>query len=211
MTTILPHGTPIPGALGGVRSDGAGGVLIGPEATIDAWNRMWSIVRASSPGEIPAPTPTGNLPPGVYDAEWTELVQRLSGGPRRADLTGQLGRTFGILHKAGVTDALVAGSYVGTKFWPGDVDIAVLPTARGRTFDVPALQRKVANVAPDVHVYPGWSVVPNAQTLGHRAGENFVEFFLHDRANVARGALLLKPQSPKAIASATAQLARTAA
>jgi hypothetical protein len=193
-----PYGQPIAGGVGGVRANGQGGMLLDDAVRSASWQRMWSHATSANRGGVPYPGPTGDLPAGLHAARWGEITTRYAGGPRRANLTTQLGDALGIMHKAGVEQAVVGGSYVGAKVAPGDVDVAILARRDGTTPNVRQIQRSVSKVAPDVHVYAGWQPVGNAHVLpGARAGENFLELFMHDRGGTARGALLVQPQAAK--------------
>jgi hypothetical protein len=190
----------IPNGLGGVRVTADGQLLFEPDVVDAAWRRMWNAVDTARSGGIPPVTAAGDVPAGVYDASWGEVTTRFAGpGRRRVDLTHQLGRALGKMHEAGVKQAVVGGSFVGMKAAPGDVDVAIIPPRDGSFLDVQALQQRIAPVAPDVHVYPGWMMVSNSHELpGATAGENFVELFQHARDGTRRGAVLIEPGAQRA-------------
>lgn len=150
--------------------------------------RLQRMLATRTPG-LPATLSNGYLPRGVHEVDWRSFAARFGGTPRRAELLGQLQRALQVLAGAGVEHVLVGGSFVTTKLEPGDIDSAWIP-APGRPF--PYIDdAAVLRVAPEVHFYRGDDVVDNAVKLGRRAGLNYAEFLAGDRADVARGAVLL--------------------
>jgi Family of unknown function (DUF6932) len=72
---------------------------------------------------IPPLTASGTLPPGIHDADdWTEVVQRFGGTPKRAELLGKLRLGLDNLRDAGCPWVLLDGSFVTSKPNPNDVD-----------------------------------------------------------------------------------------
>lgn len=65
---------------------------------------------------------TGNLPPGVHDATWDELVDAFGFNRRRAELLQGLREALESLAQAGCKRAYIDGSFVTAKERPGDFD-----------------------------------------------------------------------------------------
>lgn len=64
----------------------------------------------------------GNLPPGVHEITWDELVLRFGQSPRRRWILSGLRSALDALAAAGCTKAYVDGSFVTAKDEPGDFD-----------------------------------------------------------------------------------------
>jgi hypothetical protein len=65
---------------------------------------------------------TGNLPVGVHDASWQELVAAFGSNDSRQRLLDGLRRALLALKAAGCQSAYVDGSFVTAKETPGDFD-----------------------------------------------------------------------------------------
>jgi hypothetical protein len=65
---------------------------------------------------------TGNLPPGVHDATWDEIVAAFATNARRTALLEGLLAALRSLKTAGCTRAYLDGSFVTAKDQPGDFD-----------------------------------------------------------------------------------------
>jgi hypothetical protein len=64
----------------------------------------------------------GNLPPGIHDATWEEIVDRFGFTARRKELLTGLHEALLSLRAAGCRRAYVDGSFVTAKEEPGDFD-----------------------------------------------------------------------------------------
>lgn len=64
----------------------------------------------------------GNLPPGIHDATWEEIVARFGYTARREELLTGLHEALVDLRDAGCKRAYLDGSFVTTKDEPGDFD-----------------------------------------------------------------------------------------
>jgi hypothetical protein len=64
----------------------------------------------------------GNLPAGVHEFTWEELVVRFGWNDRRKYLLGGLKRALDALKAAGCVRAYIDGSFVTAKEEPGDFD-----------------------------------------------------------------------------------------
>lgn len=97
---------------------------------------------------IPAFDERGNLPPGIHEATWADLVSHFgSGAARQALLTG-LGRALEVLASAGCRRVWLAGSFVSDVEAregrpPGDVDVC---------WDLEGVDvARLASLAPELH------------------------------------------------------------
>ncbi len=71
---------------------------------------------------IPSFDAGGNLPPGIHEATWDELMERYGITEHRVGLLGGLREALGSLRDAGCRRAYVDGSFVTDKEVPGDFD-----------------------------------------------------------------------------------------
>ena len=65
---------------------------------------------------------TGNLPPGIHEATWSELTAAFGTTPRRLRLLAGLRAALDSLRQAGCQRVYVNGSFVTAKPDPGDFD-----------------------------------------------------------------------------------------
>lgn len=65
---------------------------------------------------------TGNLPPGIHEADWDELAERFGWTAHRRTLLGGLRELAGVLASFGCTQLWVDGSFVTAKEDPADYD-----------------------------------------------------------------------------------------
>lgn len=77
---------------------------------------------------VPAFDESGNLPPGVHEADWDEITQRFGWTSRRRELLDGLKTALELLREAGCQRIFVNGSFVIDKDEPGDIDVAWDPT-----------------------------------------------------------------------------------
>lgn len=71
---------------------------------------------------IPPFSDSGNLPEGIHEATWDEIIDRFATNERRRELLEGLRRALDSLRAAGCRRAYVDGSFVTTKDEPGDFD-----------------------------------------------------------------------------------------
>ncbi len=71
---------------------------------------------------LPPFEPSGDLPPGIYWAEWQEFVERFGTTPHRARLLRGLKAALESFRRAGCHTVYVNGSFVTTKQVPADYD-----------------------------------------------------------------------------------------
>ena len=138
---------------------------------------------------IPAFDPeTGYLPPGVHDATWREVVARYGFNPYRSRLLDGLLAALRNLRRAGCISALIDGSFVTAKRFPGDYDGTWDPSGVD-----PAL------VDPVLLTFENKRAAMKAKYLGElfpangcaAPGVAFAEFFQRDRDGVAKGVVRL--------------------
>lgn len=136
----------------------------------------------------PFTSPTGYLPPGIHDATWGELVARYGINPYRTRLLDGLLAALRNLRGAGCLSALIDGSFVTAKRFPGDYDGAWDPGGVD-----PGL------VDPILLTFDNSRAAMKAKYLGElfpatwpaAAGVAFAEFFQKDRDGVAKGLVRL--------------------
>jgi hypothetical protein len=71
---------------------------------------------------IPLLDESGNLPPGIHEATWDEIVDRYAKTEHRASLLAGLRSALESLKGAGSRRAYLDGSFVTDKETPGDFD-----------------------------------------------------------------------------------------
>ncbi len=123
---------------------------------------------------------TGNLPPGIHDATWKELVAAFGGTPHRQHLLAGLRRALESLRGAGCRRAYVNGSFVTSKDLPGDFDGCWEPQGVDPTrLDPSLLDFKSGRVTQKAQ-YGGELFV--AGDRAGPAGTTFLDFFQRDKA-----------------------------
>ena len=80
---------------------------------------------------VPTPLPNfeddGNLPPGLYSADWEEVRATFATTPRRRVLMERLQRLHSLAEATGFLERFVVfGSFVTTKPEPGDIDVILV-------------------------------------------------------------------------------------
>lgn len=125
---------------------------------------------------------TGNLPAGVYEAEWHEIVARYGFTPHRLALLEGLKVALDVLRQVGCGRAYLDGSFVAAKEIPNDFDVCW--EMAGVDFDLleqlePILldwrNRRAAQKAR----FGGELFI--AESAADRWGTPYLEFFQHDR------------------------------
>jgi hypothetical protein len=130
---------------------------------------------------IPALDPiTGNLPPGIYEATWDELVSAFGSTLEREQLLAGLLRALQALRSAGCRRAYVDGSFVTAKEVPADFDGCWEPQGVDPTSLDPVLldfgNRRAAQKAK----YRGELFIATA--TADPAGTRFLDFFQREKA-----------------------------
>lgn len=143
---------------------------------------------------IPALDPeTGDLPPGVHDATWDELVAAFGFNARRTELLRGLREALESLGRAGCTRAYVDGSFVTSKVSPGDFDGCwEIAGVDPDLLDPELLQLDEARAAQKARY--GGELFP-AEAGADLGGTVFVDFFQRDREGRRKGIVALDPRS----------------
>ncbi|MBM3477068.1 MAG: hypothetical protein FJX75_27690 [Armatimonadetes bacterium] len=79
---------------------------------------------------IPPFNEFGELPPGVHEATFAEVVRRFGHNDRRRMLLACLSYALKQLSAAGAECVYVGGSFVTAREYPGDIDAVWLPGSR---------------------------------------------------------------------------------
>ena len=64
----------------------------------------------------------GDLPPGVYEIRWLELMERFATNPQRQRIVTGLAAALRKLAIAGCTRVIIGGSFISAKAEPRDFD-----------------------------------------------------------------------------------------
>lgn len=135
----------------------------------------------------------GNLPPGVYEAQWSELEQRFGWSERRHTLLNGLKRALKPLCEAGCQRVFVNGSFVTNKDNPGDIDIAWDPNGvdTNRLLELEPIFGEFSNRRAAQKSKYGCEFFPSSFTAD-LAGSTFLEFFQTDKeTGAAKGIVVL--------------------
>ncbi len=128
---------------------------------------------------IPPFADSGNLPEGVHEATWDEIVDRFGTNARRRELLDGLRRALVSLRAAGCRRAYVDGSFVTGKEEPGDFDacweIAGVDSA---LLDPVLLQFSDARAAQKARF--GGELFP-AEAIADPDGTRFLGYFQRDK------------------------------
>ncbi len=132
---------------------------------------------------IPAFDPaTGNLPPGIHEATWDEVVARYGHTPHRLALLTGFKAALDALRIAGCPRVYLDGSFVGTTLAPGDYDACWDMSG----VDLPRLAL-LAPVLFDFHAgrraqkaHYGGELFP-MDASADAAGTRFLDFFQRDK------------------------------
>jgi hypothetical protein len=128
---------------------------------------------------IPDFDENGNLPPGVHEATWGEIVERFGETDHRRQLLRGLRAALDSLKAAGCKKAYIDGSLITNKAVPDDFDgcwdaDGVLP----ERID-PVLLDFSAGRAAQKAKFLGELFIAETRRLG--AGRTFLEFFQQDK------------------------------
>ena len=129
---------------------------------------------------------TGNLPPGVHDATWDEVVARFGQGRYRAPLAAGLLAALRNLAAASCRTVLLDGSFVSGKPDPEDYDAAWEPAGVNWDMLDPVLLDFTNGRAAMKAKYQGELF---AADMPAAFGVNYREFFLTDRCKRPKGVI----------------------
>ena len=125
---------------------------------------------------------SGNLPPGVYDATWDQVVGRYGYTPHRLVLLAGLKAALDTLRRAGCERVFIDGSFVTNKQVPNDFDGCW--EMAGVDFEVldridPTLLDWSNRRAAQKTKFGGELFI--AESAADPWGTPYLEFFQHDR------------------------------
>lgn len=123
---------------------------------------------------------TGNLPPGVHEATWGELVARYGSTPHRLALLSGLKAALDALRAAGCRRAYIDGSFVTAKERPADFDACWEVDGVDLTQLDPVLMTFAQRRAAQKQKYGGELFPADWPADAH--GTSFLLFFQRDRA-----------------------------
>lgn len=132
---------------------------------------------------VPAFDPgSGNLPPGVHDVGWDQIVGRFGYTPHRLSLLAGLKAALDTLRHAGCQRAYLDGSFVTDKAIPNDFDACW--EMAGVDFDLldrldPVLLDWSNRRAAQKAKFGGELFI--AESAADPWGTTYLEFFQHDR------------------------------
>jgi hypothetical protein len=124
---------------------------------------------------------SGNLPPGVHEATWGELVARYGSTPHRLALLAGLKAALDALRAAGCRRAYIDGSFVTAKEVPADFDACWEVDGVDLTRLDPVLLAFARRRAAQKRTYGGELFPADWPADAH--GTNFLRFFQRDRAS----------------------------
>jgi hypothetical protein len=119
----------------------------------------------------------GVLPPGVHQASWQEVEERLGWNPTRQTLLLGLKALLEELARAGCSRVWLDGSFVTDKLHPGDFDLVWDPNG----VDLGELDQVLQDLDPPREAQKrryGGDILPNVVEEG--SGMPFLEFFQQD-------------------------------
>lgn len=122
---------------------------------------------------------TGNLPPGIHIADWSEFTARFGTTPHRLRLLGGLKAALDALHSAGCQRVYIDGSFVTAKQAPGDFDGCWDVTGVDPTLLDPVLL-SFANLRVEQKTKFGGELFL-ADAMADPAGTRFLAFFQRDK------------------------------
>ena len=123
-----------------------------------------------------------NLPPGIHEATWSEILVRYGSTPRRLSLLAGLQSALTHLRQAGCARAYLDGSFVTAKAAPNDFDVCW--EMAGVDFDLldvdaPVLLDWSRKRAAQKALFGGELFI--AESTADPWGTPYLEFFQRDR------------------------------
>ena len=144
--------------------------------------------RYSCVEEMPIPPfdSSGNLPPGVHMATWTETITTYGTSPWRLQLLAGIKAAFDDLKAAGCQRAYIDGSFVTAKQDPGDFDACWEAAGVVASMLDPVLLTFDSGRATQRSKYGG-ELFP-AERAASPQGTRFIDFFQQDKyTGLAKG------------------------
>lgn len=134
----------------------------------------------------------GNLPPGIHEAAWTEIVDRFGGTPHRLNLVRGLLEALSLLRAAGCRRVYLDGSFVTDKEIPNDFDGCWEIEGVDATRLDPMLLDFANGRAAQKARFGGELFLAEAQA--DDLGTVFVRFFQQDRSGEPKGIVAINLQ-----------------
>ena len=130
---------------------------------------------------------SGNLPPGVHDANWDEVARRFGWTKRRRELLDGLKAALEPLREAGCRRVFINGSFVTDKDEPGDIDVAWDPEGVDvdRLLELEPVFGDFADQRASQKAKFGCEFFPSSFTAD-LVGNTFLEFFQIDKETEAQ-------------------------
>lgn len=145
---------------------------------------------------IPAFDEHGSLPPGIYEATWSEIVDRFGGTPKRQQLLAGLRAALDLLAVCGCRRAWLDGSFVTDVEQvegrlPGDVDVC---------WEITGVDlAQLSALAPEFHPLSGAPAVRHQRyggdyfAVSEPLAPGMVEQFQWARGARRKGIVVLEP------------------
>ncbi len=120
----------------------------------------------------------GNLPPGIHEATWDEIIERYGGNTRRERLLQGLKLALDDLRAAGCQAVYLDGSFVTEKELPGDFDACWVPDGVSSDDLHPSLLKLTIPRNAQKRRYGGELVISDG--LSEPFGPRYLQFFQQD-------------------------------
>jgi len=124
-----------------------------------------------------------NLPAGIHEATWDEILSRFGFTSHRLTLLAGIKEAFDALHAVGCQRAYLDGSFVSAKETPGDFDVCWETTGIDWV--------RLADVYPTILTFDngraaqkakyGGELFPADQTADSLSQRRYLEFFQRDK------------------------------
>jgi Family of unknown function (DUF6932) len=128
---------------------------------------------------IPPFSDSGNLPEGIHDATWDEIVDQFGTSEHRRELLEGLRRALESLREAGCRRAYLDGSFVTAKDEPGDFDACWETAGVNSALLDPVLLEFVNARASQKERFRG-ELFP-AEAIADPDGTRFLDYFQRDK------------------------------
>ena len=128
---------------------------------------------------IPPFDENGNLPPGIHQATWAEIVGRFGGTEHRRQLLGGLCAALDSLKTAGCKRAYIDGSLITSKDVPNDFDGCWEPDGVNPQLLDPVLLEFADGRVAQKTKFLGELFIAETRVL--RIGSTFLAFFQQDK------------------------------
>ena len=133
---------------------------------------------------------SGNLPPGVHDADWDELQARFGTTPHRRGLLRGLREAALALKAAGCRRLYIDGSFISEKAEPGDFDACwEVFGVNAKLLDSVLLTFNHGRLAQKVK-YGGELFPANSRADTTAPWRTFLEFFQEDKNTGTRKGII---------------------